>query len=1198
MGKKQKEKKKKREKKLKPSLIKCGLILLLCVAVYSGIGFFVAPHVAHSILTEKIGQAIDRKVEMSSLRFNPFSFEVEINDFTIWDKERKKPFAYIQQIYSNASSYDLLSLALGLKKTQITGLSLHIIRYKDGTFNIPYMKKNESSPLQPEKKEQKTLFPFRLQNILLKQGNILFTDKLMDEVHTLYDFKLSVPYGSTLEKESHKEMLPYFGGKLNGTSFKLEGSTKPFTKSLASRFSFSLEKINLKKFSPYLADLAKISFQKGVLSAELTLHFQRNEKAAMEVTLEGPVTLYDIDMRKSSKPLLSAALVQAEIKKMHFTNGLLHIGQIEAKQLSTLLEFDATNTMNWDMSGPQEASASEKTKTANFITQIEDIKAQDSTVNIVLKKQGLSFALRGINLSADNIKTGQDKGQTLFSLANADLHLNSLLMEDKQRAVTLNFTPASLHVKNLDIKGSETLVDLNLGIQGKTEQKGRAKGSFNTKTLVAKGNLELKDVDATKYTPYYATNWPFHVASATLGGTAAFEIETKAQGKIAFSSMNAFLKNLHLKPEKGTKADITLASLTLENAGIKVSPTKEKTRVQMPDFTAKATDLRIKTYAEKWQQIAFANLLLQNATLDTLTEKSQIENIEAQKISIDLNRKQALPATFVVKKAQSKNITFDTSFNDAKTALLSLNQVRMQSPAGKSSENTGYIHAITATNLNLKKNAGTVEIKNIALSGLSLRNPVTKEPLFRVKQIVAAPVLVEQDKNSIHTTQLTIENPTFVKLQNADGSDNISQFIALVTGEPLTNKTKDKTAEKKDPQKKSSPFFFTVDKTTLSGGTARFEDARMTPTYVLNVKDIEGSLLRFSNSPGSPQAEVHTTGMVDGHAPLTLKGSTLPTDIGLNPKFHLSVRNMDLPSLSAYALQYFSYPVNTGQLSLEVDGEIKNRNITLNNTLYFTNLKLGTYKKSPDDLGVPVSLALALLSDSSNNMRLSVPVRGSLDNPNFHIGETVLKAIFSLLMKAVTSPFSLLGMIFGGGEDINQLEMYPGQTVLTPKGFSALETAATALAKRPRLQVEITSIVDPEADLSAMPAVRLQHRMKKVKFRDLSDEEQASVTPQDIAFSDDEYLKYLHKVYRRVSFMKKGGKGDVKEHTKKEMEDMLLKHYAVTENDLESLEYDRYITIKDALIAKGVDSSRIFLRKTENEKQKNKLTTGVLLGIK
>jgi len=76
---------------------------------------------------------------------------------------------------------------------------------------------------------------------------------------------------------------------------------------------------------------------------------------------------------------------------------------------------------------------------------------------------------------------------------------------------------------------------------------------------------------------------------------------------------------------------------------------------------------------------------------------------------------------------------------------------------------------------------------------------------------------------------------------------------------------------------------------------------------------------------------------------------------------------------------------------------------------------------------------VALLKDTDGRIVIDVPVAGSLDDPDFRIGQAVERVIVDRLSKAAVSPFSLLGAMFGGaGDELAYQEFAPGAVTPLP----------------------------------------------------------------------------------------------------------------------------------------------------------------------
>jgi len=142
---------------------------------------------------------------------------------------------------------------------------------------------------------------------------------------------------------------------------------------------------------------------------------------------------------------------------------------------------------------------------------------------------------------------------------------------------------------------------------------------------------------------------------------------------------------------------------------------------------------------------------------------------------------------------------------------------------------------------------------------------------------------------------------------------------------------------------------------------------------------------------------------------------------------------------------------------------------------------LGEKTGSPDATHLPVKLALAILRDRKGVIDLELPVQGSLDDPDFKYGRIVWGAVVNVLTKIVTSPFSLLAKLAGGGadQDLSFAAFEPGSAVPGPEALAKAQSLAKALAERPDLSLEAEGTVDPNADVSALKKQALEAQLEK-----------------------------------------------------------------------------------------------------------------------
>jgi hypothetical protein len=126
-----------------------------------------------------------------------------------------------------------------------------------------------------------------------------------------------------------------------------------------------------------------------------------------------------------------------------------------------------------------------------------------------------------------------------------------------------------------------------------------------------------------------------------------------------------------------------------------------------------------------------------------------------------------------------------------------------------------------------------------------------------------------------------------------------------------------------------------------------------------------------------------------------------------------------------------------------------------------------------------------------------------------------------MFMKAMTSPFSVLGAMFGGkGEEISYQDFPPGSVDLTPASKEKLDVLVKALYERPALQLEITGSVDTNADIGGLRALFLEKQLRAQKWQALRKTDQAAITPDKVTITPEERPALVQKLY--ADFLAKG----------------------------------------------------------------------------
>jgi hypothetical protein len=260
---------------------------------------------------------------------------------------------------------------------------------------------------------------------------------------------------------------------------------------------------------------------------------------------------------------------------------------------------------------------------------------------------------------------------------------------------------------------------------------------------------------------------------------------------------------------------------------------------------------------------------------------------------------------------------------------------------------------------------------------------------------------------------------------------------------------------------------------------------------------MEGSYLGLSSKPEAT-SKVDFKGRAGGLAPITITGHAMPLRNDLDTDVTLKIQGADLTDFTPYTGKYLGYTVRQGKLNVDARLRIDHRNLKAENAVKLDQFYLGDKVDSPEATGLPVKLGLAILRDRRGVIAFDLPVEGSLDDPDVKYGKLVWKAVFGLLGKIATSPFTLIGSLFGGDAgDLSSLAFAPGTSALDPPATAKLQALAKALQERPELRLEAEGGADADQDGAALRKAALEALLRRTRRAGLKLSEEAPLPPAE-----------------------------------------------------------------------------------------------------
>ncbi len=651
------------------------------------------------------------------------------------------------------------------------------------------------------------------------------------------------------------------------------------------------------------------------------------------------------------------------------------------------------------------------------------------------------------------------------------------------------------------------------------------KGDLGFQPFASKGSLLIENVSLPKYRTYEEEQVSTEIRSGTATLRAQYRFEW-GEGKhlVEVSDLGLTLKDLKLAERgvaepavelplleiRGGRMDLLASSLELgsvqvERGVVRVQKDREgglnlarlfkptKPKVKQEDekpFKLLIRDLALKGFRLGWEDLGPARPVKVEATeLGLHWQDLTLDPTASSKVSLELK----LGAGSL--KLEGSLAPFRTSGDlSLKAEALELGPwdpyldtaLDLRLASGKVAVDGRLRYAFEG-----RKTDGLSFLGGASVQGLEVRDAAQNEAFLRWKrlQIAGADLRTAPLTVAIRTVDWT--DPEGRLVVQPDGSTNVARALRLAQGPkpvPVTAAVL--------PATPATAPDISITRLGISGGKLSFIDRSLRPNAALVLSDMEGSYLGLSSRPEAT-SKVDFRGRAGGLAPITITGHAMPLRNDLDTDVALKIQGADLTDFTPYTGKYLGYTVRQGKLNVDARLRIDHRNLKAENAVKLDQFYLGEKVESPDATGLPVRLGLAILRDRKGVIAFDLPVEGSLDDPDVKYGKLVWKAIFGLLGKIATSPFTLIGGLFGSDAgDLSTLAFVPGSSALDKAAIVKLQALARALQERPELRLEAEGAADDQ-DGAVLRKAALEALLRRTRRSGLKLSEEAPLPPAE-----------------------------------------------------------------------------------------------------
>jgi uncharacterized protein involved in outer membrane biogenesis len=1212
-----------RRRGVRRTLWTVAILLALSAAAY-----LVVPPVARHYAQKLLGETLGREVSIERVLINPFRLSAEVGGLRIMEADGVGEALSFESLRTNLEIESVVRKGIVLHELALVSPRVNVVLEGEGRHNWSDVLERIAALGGDAPADDAAPTLFSIGNIRVSDGLVKVEDKPRGLSHELGEIGIGVPFVSNLPVRVDVFVQPSLSATLNGDPLLLNARTKPFAQTQETILDIALKEFDLTPWVAYLPVEPRFKLPSALLSTNLELSFSQPAGGAPVLALRGPVQVDKLVLQdRDGAPVATVAEAELEfadvqplIGRWHFTRLRLTQPEIDLVRLKE----GGLNVLG--LLPPPAPAAKGKATTAKRSPPVAAARsATDATTTGAATGDAVKAPAAAPPARPDVL------------LALARIRDGVLRFEDRSLPEPFRTRIEAINLDMRDLATEGTLpAEIRLDYVSDAGEKFTHEDVLRLAPLEFSGNLQFESIRLPRYAPYLAAAMPGGtISEGSLSGGAQYRMTLGKDGEplVEVSSEALALRDFALVLKGAKVPALTLPALDVRGAtldlggrsvrvagvdlkGVTLSAVREKdgefdlVKALVPAAAKSPAKPSVATAKDGDWVVAVDKFAVRGASIrldDRRVARPVITTLEGIDLEVDgfsteqgdtfqfkldsrLNKQGRVAASGPLTLAPLKA---DLRLDLASVDLLPLQPyVLEQTKIAISRGNLttkGQLNIDTGRRGQLLANfRGDVGVANFASV-----DRLNATDFLRWRTLSIGGIDARLEPFSLGVKRIALDDFYTRLILDDQGRLNLRE-IGGVKGEPEPATAPRAVAVEGDGavpaaaaqgqrsveiQKPGTPPPpVRIDRIELKRGNVAFSDRFIRPNYDANLTSLGGTITGFSTASDS-LTKVDLNGKVDKTAPLTITGELNPFRDDAHLDILATVKDFELTGLSSYSGKYVGYGIAKGKLSAELNYKIVDRQLTATNRIFLDQLTFGDKVDSPDAVNLPVQLAVSLLKNSRGEIDLRLPVSGTLDDPQFSVFGLVMKMLFNLIGKAITSPFALLGSALGGGEELSQLDFGGGSARLGEPQQAKLKSLAQALVDRPALRLDIVGRADPQADLDGLRQVALDNAVRVQKLKAMIGKGEAAPSLEEVEVGESEYAELLKKAYRATDFKKpRNAIGMVKDIPVPEMEALMRANVKVGDDDLLGLARARAQAVREWLAGEGaVPGERIFV---------------------
>ncbi|MGA2409182.1 MAG: DUF748 domain-containing protein [Candidatus Binataceae bacterium] len=313
---------------------------------FTVLGFFIIPLILRHVLSVQVAASLKRPVTVGAISFNPYTLRLEAGDLHIGGLASAEPFIDLGHLYVHASWASLYHLAPVVKEVTLTRPVIHLVRTAPQRFNFSDLLEHPGPPPPPPPEPPKP-FRFAVSNIQVKDGDVQFDDRVLNQHHSVQNIQLGVPFIANLPADIDTTVQPLLQMDVDGSPIRIAGKAKPFTATPESIINLEVDHFALPPYAGYIPFRLPVKIASGGLSADLQVHFVKTEPEPA-IAIAGTVTLDQFSLHDSADaPLIELKQMVAPLNDVEPLANVIRLGAIKFDGLAINAILNGDGTTNF-----------------------------------------------------------------------------------------------------------------------------------------------------------------------------------------------------------------------------------------------------------------------------------------------------------------------------------------------------------------------------------------------------------------------------------------------------------------------------------------------------------------------------------------------------------------------------------------------------------------------------------------------------------------------------------------------------------------------------------------------------------------------------------------------------------------------------------------------------------------------------------